>query len=151
MTLVPERRAELTTEGGLDVVGQRARVEEAVEAAHGAGLESACSSTPTPAGRGVGRAGGGGGRVAYGALCRGRPRAEIGAELRALDRGGEGRPRGGDGAARGAWAQLVNVQDVAAIPGMAELNIGHSIVSRAVFVGFERAVRDMIRAMAGRG
>ena len=41
-----------------------------------------------------------------------------------------------------------NVQDVAAIPGVEELNIGHSIVSRAVLIGLERAVRDMKEAMA---
>jgi pyridoxine 5-phosphate synthase len=50
----------------------------------------------------------------------------------------------------GHGLNYVNVRDVASIEGMAELNIGHSIVSRAVFVGFERAVREMIEAM-GRG
>ena len=70
VTFVPEHREELTTEGGLDVVGQRDRVAAAVQRCRDAGMEVACSSIPTPGKSRGRRAGGGGGRAAHRALRR---------------------------------------------------------------------------------
>ena len=76
VTFVPERREELTTEGGLDVAGQRDRVAEAVPRCRDAGIEVAPVHRPRPpAGRGRHRAGRGRGRAAHRALRRRRPRA----------------------------------------------------------------------------
>lgn len=148
VTLVPERRAELTTEGGLDVDGQRARVEEAVKRLHDAGLEVSLFIDPDPRQVEASSALG----VAAVELHTGRY-AEAGrgpklaGELRALIEAGKAVRASGMALHAGHGLNYVNVGDVAAIPGMAELNIGHSIVARAVFVGFERAVREMREAM----
>jgi pyridoxine 5-phosphate synthase len=145
VTLVPERRAELTTEGGLDVVGQRDRVAEAVRRLHDAGLEVSLFLDPDLKQIEVGAAL----RVAAVELHTGRyaeqsPGIRRRAELDALIEAGAAVRAAGMALHAGHGLNYVNVGDVAAIEGMAELNIGHSIVSRALFVGFETAVREMV-------
>lgn len=150
VTLVPERRAELTTEGGLDVVGQRARVAEAVGRLHAAGLEVSLFIDPDPrqveasAALGVAAVELHTGRYAEAAHGPG-----LAAELKALADAGAAAKAAGMALHAGHGLDYINVRAVAAIGGMAELNIGHAIVSRAVFVGFERAVREMRVAMSG--
>lgn len=150
VTLVPERRAELTTEGGLDVVGQRARVEDAVRRLHGAGLEVSLFIDPDPrqveasAALGVAAV-----ELHTGRYAEAGHGAGLAGELKALVDAGAAVKAAGMALHAGHGLNYVNVRAVAAIAGMAELNIGHSIVSRAVFVGFERAVREMREAMAG--
>jgi pyridoxine 5-phosphate synthase len=145
ITLVPERRAELTTEGGLDVVGQRDRVAETVGRLHDAGLEVSLFLDPDRRQIEAGAAM----KVAavelhtgrYAEATHGKGRSE---ELRALIEAGKAIRAAGMALHAGHGLNYVNVKDVSAIEGMAELNIGHSIVSRAIFVGFERAVREMV-------
>jgi pyridoxine 5-phosphate synthase len=145
VTLVPERRAELTTEGGLDVLGHRARVSETVKRLHDAGLEVSLFLDPDLKQIEVGAELG----VAavelhtgqYAEAAHGKGRA---GELRALIEAGKAIRAAGMALHAGHGLNYVNVGDVAAIEGMAELNIGHSIVSRAIFVGFEKAVREMV-------
>ena len=152
VTFVPERRQELTTEGGLDVVGQRDRVAEAVAPLPRRRARGQPVPRPRPgAGRGRRR------RSAPTAveLHTGRyaDAAEGPERSRELSWRPWSRPAGavrrlGHGPARRARLELCRTShDVAGIAGMAELNIGHSIVSRAVFVGMERAVREMRRAI----
>ncbi|MGH8441874.1 MAG: pyridoxine 5'-phosphate synthase [Nevskiaceae bacterium] len=146
--LVPERRQELTTEGGLDVAGQKAKVRAACERLRQAGIAVALFVDPDE--RQL-------------AACRGSgaPHLEIhtgryAEAVRAPERARELR-RIADFAAAAAGAgfevhaghglNLHNVTAVAAIPEIVELNIGHSIVARALYVGFPRAVREMRRAM----
>ena len=145
-TLVPERREEVTTEGGLDAAGQHSRVADAVKRLQDAGIVVSLFLDPDP--RQLDLA------------------AELGAEAVELHTGayahatakfaGEEQLRTlRDAAARVVAAGLTlhaghgltyrNVRPVAAIPGMCELNIGHSIVARAIMVGLEQAVRDMKR------
>jgi pyridoxine 5-phosphate synthase len=151
VTLVPERRAELTTEGGLDVVGQRGRVEEAVRRLHGAGLEVSLFIDPdirqveASAALGVAAV-----ELHTGRYAQAGHGPDLAGELKALIDAGAAVKASGMALHAGHGLDYVNVRAVAAIAGMAELNIGHSIVSRAVFVGFERAVRAMIEAMSGR-
>ncbi len=154
VTLVPERRAELTTEGGLDIVGQRTRVSEAVARLRDGGLEVSLFIDPEPAQVEAARQIGAvavelhTGRYADAALPAERAR-----ELAALTTAGALAVAAGLALHAGHGLNYQNVGPVAVIPAMAELNIGHSIVARAVFSGMERAVADMkmcmIRACVG--
>jgi pyridoxine 5-phosphate synthase len=148
VTLVPERRAELTTEGGLDVVGQRDRVAEAVKRLVDAGLEVSLFIDPSlrqveaSAALGVTAVELHTGR--YADAKEGTPRR---AELVALIEAGAAVVASGMALHAGHGLNYVNVGAVASIEHIAELNIGHSIVSRAIFVGFDRAVREMKEAI----
>ena len=148
VTLVPERRAELTTEGGLDVVGQFDRVAAAVARCREAGLEVSLFIDPDPAQvRASARAGADAvelhtGRYADAGSPEGRQ-----AELGALREAGLAAADSGMTLHAGHGLTYANVPPVARIDGMAELNIGHSIISRAVMVGMESAVREMKSTM----
>jgi pyridoxine 5-phosphate synthase len=144
VTLVPERREELTTEGGLDVAGQVGRVEEAARRLAGAGIEVSLFIDPDPRQVEASIAMG----VAAVELHTGRyadapegPARE--AELAALREAGAVLVAAGLGLHAGHGLNYRNVAPVARLDRMAELNIGHSLVSRAVFVGLAQAVREM--------
>jgi pyridoxine 5-phosphate synthase len=148
VTLVPERRAELTTEGGLDVVGQRERVSEAVAQLKDAGLEVSLFIDPEPAQVAVARHLG----VAAVELHTGRyadapDRARRMHQLGLLTQAGAQAVAAGLALHAGHGLNYQNVGLVAAIPAMAELNIGHSIVARAVFTGLKDAVHKMKMCM----
>jgi pyridoxine 5-phosphate synthase len=144
VTLVPERRQELTTEGGLDVVGQRARVAEAVARCREAGLEVSLFIDPDPAQVEASHlVGGKAVELHTGRYADARDAEERARELAALVRAGSAAVAAGLALHAGHGLNYENVAPVARISGMAELNIGHSIVSRAVLVGMERAVREM--------
>jgi pyridoxine 5-phosphate synthase len=144
VTFVPERRAELTTEGGLDAVGQHDRVGEAVRRCLDAGLEVSLFLDPDP-------------RQVEAALVLGARAVELhtgryadaahpagrAQEFGALTVAGRATVACGLALHAGHGLNYQNVGPVALLDGMAELNIGHSIVSRAVCVGMERAVREM--------
>ncbi len=150
VTLVPERREEVTTEGGLDVHRDPDRIAVAIARLARSGVRVSLFIDPDP--RAVGEAA----RV-------GAPAIELhtGAYARAGERRGDAAARAlealREAAAAGVAARLAvhaghgltlrNVGPVAAIPAIEELNIGHSIVSRAVFVGIAAAVREMRVAM----
>jgi pyridoxine 5-phosphate synthase len=148
VTLVPERREEVTTEGGLDVVTHRAATAAAVGRLRDAGIAVSLFIDPCP--RQIDAA------------------VDLGVDAAELHTGTYANASEGDrhdalvelsrGAAmvRQARLQLAaghgltyrNVVPVARLDGMGELNIGHSIVSRAVLVGFAQAVREM-KALIG--
>jgi pyridoxine 5-phosphate synthase len=147
-TLVPERREELTTEGGLDVVGQRARVAKAVRRLADAGIVVSAFIEPIPeqieASAEIGfRAV----ELWTGAYAHGRNRAERKEALDDLRRGIEIGHRVGLEVHGGHGLTYRNIAPVAALPGFGEFNIGHSIVSRAIFVGMREAVREMRRLL----
>jgi pyridoxine 5-phosphate synthase len=144
VTLVPERREELTTEGGLDVAGQVARVGEAVRRVAGAGIEVSLFVDPDPRQVEAAIAM----NVAAVELHTGRyadaaegPARDV--ELEALRQAGAALVAAGVELHAGHGLNYRNVGPVARLDRMAELNIGHSIVSRAVFVGLGLAVREM--------
>ena len=147
VTLVPEKREERTTEGGLDVVGGRAQVERAVGRLTAAGIAVSLFIDPTreavEASRAIGVP-----RVELhtGDYCEatGEARLEELARLEAATRIGTSL---GLHVAAGHGLHVDNVGPVAAIAGVAELNIGHAIVARAVFLGMERAVAEMLAAI----
>ena len=144
VTFVPERRAELTTEGGLDVVGQRDRVDEAVARCRDAGLEVSLFIDPAPAQvESSAEAGARAVELHTGRYADAAHDADRARELAALTFAGQAAVAAGLTLHAGHGLNYQNVGPVAMLEGMAELNIGHSIVSRAVMVGMERAVREM--------
>jgi pyridoxine 5-phosphate synthase len=143
-TLVPERRAELTTEGGLDVVAHESAVGKMVERLRSAGIEVSLFIDPDQrqiaASR---RLGAQAIEIQTARYSETRTIADRERELTALRDATKAAKDVGLHVHMGHGLNYYNVQAVAAIAGVEELNIGHSIVSRAVFVGMERAVRDM--------
>ena len=145
VTLVPEKREEVTTEGGLDIARERDRVSRTIERLHEGGIRVSLFIDPT--------------------LDAVHMSKELGAEAVELHTGEYAhhpedpakiealRQAAREGAAIGLAVHaghgltVKNVGPVAEIPEIEELNIGHSIVSRAVFVGLEEAVREIRRAM----
>lgn len=141
--LVPEKRQELTTEGGLDVVSQFSAVAAAVEQLSSAGIRSSLFIDPdleqlaaaSRAGAPVvelhtGTYADAEGRQRVDELTRLRKACLFGHDAGLIINAGHGLHR-------------ENVQEVARLPHMNELNIGHSIIARAIFVGLENAVREM--------
>jgi pyridoxine 5-phosphate synthase len=141
--LVPEKRAELTTEGGLDVAGSLAAVTDAVTQLHEAGIRVSLFIDPDPVQ--IGAAARAGARVIElhtGAYAEAEGAAAA-AELARVDSAVVEGLRHGMRVNAGHGLHYSNVQPVAAIEGISELNIGHAIVAQAVFDGWTRAVRDM--------
>jgi pyridoxine 5-phosphate synthase len=142
--LVPEKRSELTTEGGLDVAGQFDAVQRAVAQLTDAGVRVSLFIDPEAVQiEAARRAGAPVIELHTGAYSDARDTAAADFELARLRTAvaqgvGEGlRVNAGHG------LHYENVQLIAAMPGIAELNIGHAIVARAVFDGWEKAIRDM--------
>jgi pyridoxine 5-phosphate synthase len=143
--LVPERRQELTTEGGLDVAGQLARIRDACLRLADAGVRVSLFVDPDP-------------RQLDAAHAAGAPVVELhtgayaeapaaGAELARLRTAAAHAHGLGLVVNAGHGLHYHNVQPVAAMPELAELNIGHAIIARAVFTGLTEAVREMKRLM----
>ncbi len=141
-TLVPERRQEITTEGGLALGGASRKIRAAIERLTAAGIRVSLFIDPDP--RTIDRAAAFG--VAAVELHTGRY-ARSGrsgdAALRALRRAAAHARARGLAVHAGHGLTYDNVQPVAAIRDIEELNIGHSIVSNAIFLGMEQAVRRM--------
>lgn len=145
VTLVPEKREEVTTEGGLDVAGERERVSAAIQRLREADIRVSLFIDPTADAVEMAKALGAdavelhtgeyardpGDERTIGAL---RFASRLAAELGLAVHAGHG-------------LTLANVGPVAAIPEIEELNIGHSIVSRAVMVGMTQAVAEIRAAM----
>ena len=146
--LVPERRAELTTEGGLDVAGQLSRIKEACQRLAAAKVRVSLFIDPDPF-------------QLEAAMETGAPVVELhtGRYANAADTATRAEELGlitsavsfadslGLQVNAGHGLDYHNVQAVAAIPNIRELNIGHAIVAHALFVGMATAVADMKRLM----
>ena len=147
VTLVPERREEVTTEGGLDIVASEARVRDAVARLKDVGIGVSLFLDPSEAQIEVAS------RVAAdavelhtGAYAEAARRHQVemeGDELQKLCIASKQVVQRGLQLHAGHGLTYRNVSPVAEIPAMHELNIGHSIVGRALMVGLEQAVRDM--------
>ena len=146
--LVPENRQEVTTEGGLDVAGQRKRLTAIVKGFHEDGVKVSMFIDPE--------------------TDQVDASAEVGADYVELHTGAYANALTDDvlyevdriaaAAARAVNAGLVfnaghgltvrNLPAIAAIPGLNEVNIGHSIIARAVFLGLDKAVREILDVLA---
>jgi pyridoxine 5-phosphate synthase len=148
VTLVPERRQELTTEGGLDVAGHAAKVRRGVARFRERGIEVSLFIDPdlrqVEASRRSGAAIVEIHTGAYANAPAGKARSR---ELRKIADAARAARAGGLAVAAGHGLTLANVRPVAGLPEIEELNIGHSIVSRALLIGLARAVREMKDAM----
>jgi pyridoxine 5-phosphate synthase len=149
---VPERREELTTEGGLDVIGSRGKVTDAVQRLKNAGIVVALFLDPDEAQIQAGAATGADAielhTGAYALASSRHQQAQVQAELNGLVAAAEQVRSAGLTLNAGHGLTYRNVKPVAAIAGMHELNIGHSIIARAIMVGLEQAVRDMKRLVS---
>jgi len=142
--LVPERREEVTTEGGLDVTGNEARVAEAVKRLKRAGIVVSIFVDPVNHQiRSAAEAGADFVELHTGAYAEARGEGARREELGKLLAMGELASGAGLRVNAGHGLTYWNVRPVLGIPRLEELNIGHSIISRAVLVGLERAVREM--------
>jgi pyridoxine 5-phosphate synthase len=142
-TLVPEHRAEVTTEGGLDAIAHEAELARAIKRLHAAGIHVSLFLDPEPRQiEQAARLGADAVELHTGryALASRRQRHE---ELVALTAAGKQVVELGMDLHAGHGLNYHNVIPVAQIPQMRELNIGHAIVSRAVYVGLAQAVREM--------
>lgn len=142
--LVPESREEITTEGGLDVVGQKSRVGEVVAAMTEAGIATSLFIDPDPA------------QIEASAELQ-SPWIELHTGAYANAYYHEGRARELDILRAGAelahslglvvnaghGINYTNIAELVTLPHLHELNIGHSIISRALFVGVEQATKEM--------
>ena len=148
-TLVPERREEITTEGGLDVAGQRRRVAEVTRRLQETGIS--VSLFLDPEARQIEAAaelGADAVELHTGQYALAPPGPKQQEQLETLKSMGAQIRLAGMTLHAGHGLTYRNVRPVAAIEGMHELNIGHSIVARAIMVGFEKAVREMKRLVS---
>jgi pyridoxine 5-phosphate synthase len=147
-TLVPERREELTTEGGLDVVTHQKTVGQAIERLSAAGIEIALFVDPDPLQVETAKLlGAQAVEIQTARYSEARTPEARRNELAALEEAAAFAREQGLHIHLGHGLNYSNVQAVCRIHGVAELNIGHSIVARAVLVGMERAVREMKQAI----
>ncbi|KAF0165022.1 MAG: pyridoxine 5-phosphate synthase [Rhodocyclaceae bacterium] len=153
--LVPEGRHEITTEGGLDVAGQEARLREVVaRLSHEGIVTSAFIDAELPQVEAAARIGVRvceihTGPYAHAFYAHGRDAESppVVAELDKIRIAGRAIRDAGMRFNAGHALNYFNVQPVAALPGIRELHIGHAIVSRAIFVGMREAVAEMKRLM----
>ena len=146
--LVPERRAELTTEGGLDVAGHQAMLTDFCAMLAEAGVRVSLFIDPDPAQLTAARAVGAPVvEIHTGRYADAKTPEERVAELERIRRGAALGQELGLAVNAGHGLDYHNVKAVAAIPGVRELNIGHAIVARAIFCGLDQAVRDMKRVI----
>jgi len=150
VTLVPEKREEVTTEGGLDITGQIDRLALVVDKLQTANIpvslfidanESQIEASVKVKAKFI--------ELHTGTYAEAADEASREQELAVLAKGCEQAKAAGLRVNAGHGLTYWNVYPVACLPGMEELNIGHTIISRAALVGLERAVREMKQAIRG--
>jgi len=149
-TLVPERREEVTTEGGLDVVLNSVQLKPTVHTLRDGGIRVSLFVDPDlEQVKQAHRVDAGAVELNTAAYSEAQDeRSQVAALQKVVDAARLGRKLGLEVHA-GHGLSYRNVRRVAALPELGELNIGHNIVARALLVGMERAVREMLQAMNG--
>jgi pyridoxine 5-phosphate synthase len=145
--LVPERRLEVTTEGGLDVAGNLTPLKETCQKLNADGIEVSLFIAPDPVQiEAAARAGTQFIELHTGAFAEAFSDSQAReAELKRLISGAEQAHELGLKVNAGHGLNYVNLAVLHQVPHLVELNIGHSIVSRAVYVGMQAAVKEMLR------
>jgi pyridoxine 5-phosphate synthase len=144
VTLVPEQPHELTTQGGLDVIANRAVVGQAVSALRAAGVRVSIFIDADPAQVAASREAGADAIEINTGGYSDASAADRPARLADVQRAAEAAVAHGLEVLAGHGLTYVNIHPIAAIGAIVELNIGHSIVARAALVGLDRAVREMV-------
>jgi len=149
VTLVPEKREELTTEGGLDVIKSFQSLKKAIQRLQKGRIPVSlfvdAKSDQIKASEGVGADAI---EIHTGQYCDAKTRAETDEELKKILDAVKEASQCNLRIAAGHGLNYVNVHRIAEIKEVEELNIGHSIIARAVLVGLDRAVREMIHLIA---
>jgi pyridoxine 5-phosphate synthase len=146
--LVPESREELTTEGGLDVVGQTGRIKEACQRLHAAGSRvSLFIDADTEQIEASREAGATVIEIHTGHFADAGNRQDGNTQLKKIIDGVDAGVKLGLQVNAGHGLNYQNVQAIACIPEIKELNIGHGIIARAIFTGLSAAVMEMKRLM----
>lgn len=149
--LVPEKREEVTTEGGLDVVGNRENVHDAIKRLTDSGIFVSLFIDADEKQIELSKELGAGAIELHTGTYANTNGADREQELAKLSRGTQQAVELGLHVHAGHGLTYTNVLPVAAIPEMEELNIGHSIISRSIFVGIQQAVREMKELCASVG
>jgi pyridoxine 5-phosphate synthase len=151
VTLVPEKRQELTTEGGLNVLGQLSLLEPMVRRLRDAGIFASLFVDPDLSQIGASqKVGADAIEIHTGTYCEARTAQRQASELVKIEQAVAIGRQLGLAVHAGHGLNYQNVRAVVALGGIEEFNIGHSIVARAVLVGMERAVREMVTLIEGR-
>jgi pyridoxine 5-phosphate synthase len=149
VTLVPEKREERTTEGGLDVDGQRKRLKEIVSRLHEAGITVSMFIEPkeaqVEASQDVGAEAV---ELHTGRYCDAPTPEERVKELEAIEEAAHYAAEQGLQVAAGHGLDYANVEPIASIDEIEELNIGHSVIARAIILGIQGAVGEMLRLIS---
>ncbi len=150
VTLVPEKREELTTEGGLEVAGNRLRIQRILSALSEKSITASLFIEPdskqieAAAGIGADMV-----EIHTGAFANAPARKEREKELETIKNSVSRALGSGLRVSAGHGLDYENTEAIAAIKGIEELNIGYAIIARAVFCGMEQAVREMIEILRG--
>lgn len=145
-TIVPEKRQEITTEGGLDVKKYFRKIKEAAEFLTSKGITVSLFIDPDKKQIDEScRAGVNMIELHTGQYAAARTKKQLGKELKIIDNMTRYATQSGLVVNAGHGLKYDNTRTVSKIKNIAELNIGHSIISRAVFVGLEKAVKEMRR------
>jgi pyridoxine 5-phosphate synthase len=149
VTLVPEKRQELTTEGGLDVVNHLARIQQIVSLLHDGNIPVSLFIEPDLAQiKAAHKVSADFVELHTGRYANAQRSKEADAEVDAITQAAKLAYKLGIGVNAGHGLNDRNVQRLVRIPEIVEYNIGHSIVARAVLVGLDQAVREM-KALLG--
>jgi pyridoxine 5-phosphate synthase len=151
VTLVPEKRQELTTEGGLDVGAQKTLIREAIKKIHAAGIPVSLFINPDAESITLSKQTGADMVEIHTGMYADARGQQKGKELARVVKAVKHALDAGLLVNAGHGLNYFNVSWIASIDGLRGLYIGHSIVSRAVFVGLERAVREMKKLITGAG
>ena len=145
VTLVPEKRQELTTEGGLDVILNLKSIRDAVKRLRDGGIVTSLFVDPHQEQiKAANKTGADYIEIHTGAYAEAATWKEQEHELEAIDTAIKLARKVGMGVNAGHGLNYVNIKAIAALGGIEEYNIGHSIMARAMLVGMDRAVRDMV-------
>jgi pyridoxine 5-phosphate synthase len=149
VTVVPEKRQELTTEGGLDVVRNSQKLVRQIDLLHQAGIMVSLFVDPDLEQlKAANRVKADYVEIHTGSYCEARGKAKT-VELAKLEESIRAGRKLGLGVNAGHGLNYRNIRPVLALGGVEEYNIGHSIISRAVMVGLDRAVREMAELIHG--
>ncbi|MCC6346174.1 MAG: pyridoxine 5'-phosphate synthase [Nitrospirales bacterium] len=149
VTLVPEKRRELTTEGGLDMIGQKAHLKESIRKIHDAGIPVSLFINPHIMDVDLAREVDADMVELHTGLFANAEGKKQHEELHRVMEAAKVAGKQGLTVNAGHGLNYYNVAQIAAVEGIRGLYIGHSIIARAVLVGIERAVREMKGLLAG--